>query len=435
MSTFKGFDRWLPFLYIPPNHMKIPGVRGMNDLLPAAIGRWQEMERVAREVFALYGYREVRTPAVEHAALFARGVGEATDIVKKEMYVFEDKGEEMLALRPEGTAGTVRAYVEHGCHVEGLQKWFYMGPMFRRERPQKGRYRQFHQIGCECFGVAEPGIDVEQIAMLDDYLGRLGVRAVLKLNTVGDGQCRPAYLADLEAWLRERKGKLCADCNERIERNPLRVLDCKVESCQPVLAEAPRLLDRLCGPCRAHFDAVRAGLESLGVAYQVDSRLVRGLDYYVRTAYEFSSDAIGSQSAVAGGGRYDGLVETLGGPPTPGIGFALGQERLALVLEASGRKPPEDRPVVFFVAADEIGAREAPLRAAALRKAGVASDLDPRAGKLARQFKQAERVRARYAVVLGGDEVASGQAKLKDIDTREETPIALSELVTRFAKR
>jgi histidyl-tRNA synthetase len=415
--------------------MKIPGVRGMNDLLPAAIGRWQEMERVAREVFALYGYREVRTPAVEHAALFARGVGEATDIVKKEMYVFEDKGEEMLALRPEGTAGTVRAYVEHGCHVEGLQKWFYMGPMFRRERPQKGRYRQFHQIGCECFGVAEPGIDVEQIAMLDDYLGRLGVRAVLKLNTVGDGQCRPAYLADLEAWLRERKDKLCADCNERIERNPLRVLDCKVASCQPVLAEAPRLLDRLCGPCRAHFDAVRAGLESLGVAYQVDARLVRGLDYYVRTAYEFSSDAIGSQSAVAGGGRYDGLVETLGGPPTPGIGFALGQERLALVLEASGRKPPEDRPVVFFVAADEIGAREAPLRAAALRKAGVASELDPRAGKLARQFKQAERVRARYAVVLGGDEVASGQAKLKDIDTREETPIALSELVTRFAKR
>jgi histidyl-tRNA synthetase len=415
--------------------MKIPGVRGMNDLLPAAIGRWQEMERVAREVFALYGYREVRTPAVEHAALFARGVGEATDIVKKEMYVFEDKGEEMLALRPEGTAGTVRAYVEHGCHVEGLQKWFYMGPMFRRERPQKGRYRQFHQIGCECFGVAEPGIDVEQIAMLDDYLGRLGVRAALKLNTVGDGQCRPAYLADLEAWLRERKDKLCADCNERIERNPLRVLDCKVASCQPVLAEAPRLLDRLCGPCRAHFDAVRAGLESLGVAYQVDARLVRGLDYYVRTAYEFSSDAIGSQSAVAGGGRYDGLVETLGGPPTPGIGFALGQERLALVLEASGRKPPEDRPVVFFVAADEIGAREAPLRAAALRKAGVASELDPRAGKLARQFKQAERVRARYAVVLGGDEVASGQAKLKDIDTREETPIALSELVTRFAKR
>ncbi|GEJ57189.1 histidine--tRNA ligase [Anaeromyxobacter diazotrophicus] len=415
--------------------MKISGVKGMNDLLPGVVGRWQEMERVAREVFALYGYREVRTPAVEPAALFARGVGEATDIVKKEMYVFEDKGEERLALRPEATAGLVRAYIEHGCHVDGVQKWFLMGPMFRRERPQKGRYRQFHQIDCECFGVAEPGIDVEQIAMLHDYLGRLGVKAELKLNTVGDGQCRPAYLADLKAWLTERKGQLCADCNERIERNPLRVLDCKVESCQPVLAQAPRLLDRLCDGCRDHFAAVRSGLDALGVEYRLDPRLVRGLDYYVRTAYEFSSDALGSQSAVAGGGRYDGLVETLGGQPTPGIGYALGQERLALILEAIGRPIPEARPQVFFVAADEAGAREAPVWAARLRKAGVPCELDPRGGKLARQFKQAERVRARYAVVLGGNEVASGQAKLKDLDTREETPVALAELASRLASR
>jgi histidyl-tRNA synthetase len=415
--------------------MKISGVKGMNDLLPAAIGRWQEMERVAREVFALYGYREVRTPAVEPAALFARGVGEATDIVKKEMYVFEDKGEEMLALRPEGTAGTVRAYIEHGCHVEGVQKWFYIGPMFRRERPQKGRYRQFHQIGCECFGIAEPGIDVEQIAMLDDFLARLGVRAELKLNSVGDEQCRPAYLADLQAWLTARKDRLCADCNERIARNPLRVLDCKVESCQPVLAEAPRLLDRLCDGCRTHFDAVRAGLDALGVAYRIDSRLVRGLDYYVRTAYEFSSDAIGSQSAVAGGGRYDGLVETLGGQPTPGIGFALGQERLALVLDAVGRPAPEERPAVFFVSADGAGARAATVWAAKLRKAGIACDLDARGGKVARQFKQAERVRARYAVVLGGNEVASGQAKLKNLESREEMPVALDALVERLGAK
>ncbi len=415
--------------------MKIPGVKGMNDILPSGIGRWQEMERVAREVFALYGYREVRTPAVEHATLYARGVGETTDIVQKEMYVFEDKGEERLALRPEATAGLVRAYVEHGCHVEGVQKWFCMGPMFRRERPQKGRYRQFHQIDCECFGVSEPGIDVEQIAMLDDYLARLGVRARLKLNTVGDPSCRPAYLADLKAWLVERKDRLCGDCNERIERNPLRVLDCKVESCQPVLAGAPRLLDRLCDPCRAHFDAVKSGLDALGVAYQVDARLVRGLDYYVRTAYEFTSDALGAQSAVAGGGRYDGLVERLGGQPTPAIGFALGQERLALVLEAVGRPVPEERPAVFFVAADEAGAREALVLAAALRKAGVACELDPRGGKLARQFKQAERVRARYALVLGGNEVSSGNAKLKELDTREETPVTLAGLVERLRAR
>jgi histidyl-tRNA synthetase len=411
---------------------KIVGVKGMNDLLPAQVARWQEMERVAREVFHLYGYREVRTPAVEHAALFARGVGETTDIVQKEMYAFEDKGEELLCLRPEGTAGAVRAYVEHGCHVEGLQKWFYMGPMFRRERPQKGRYRQFHQIGCECFGAAEPAIDVEQIAMLDDYLARLGVRADLKLNSVGDAACRPAYLEELREWLRTRAGALCADCRDRTERNALRVLDCKNPACQPVLAEAPRLLDRLCAGCSAHLAAVRAGLDALGVAYELDPRLVRGLDYYVRTAFEFSSTALGAQSAVAGGGRYDGLVETLGGPPTPGIGYALGQERLALVLEALGRAHPEPRPEVFFVTADEAGAREALRRAALLRKAGIACELDPRGGKLARQFKHAERVRARYAVVLGGNEVASGQAKLKDLETRAETPVALDDLVARL---
>ncbi len=412
--------------------MKIAGVKGMNDLLPGAVGRWQEMERVAREVFALYGYHEIRTPAVEQAALFSRGVGEATDIVKKEMYVFEDKGEERLALRPEGTAGAVRAYIEHGCHVEGVQKWFYLGPMFRRERPQKGRYRQFHQIGCECLGVAEPGIDVEQIAMLDDYLARLGVHAELRLNSVGDASCRPAYLADLRRWLSDRKDRLCADCNERIDRNPLRVLDCKVESCQPVLAGAPRLLDRLCEACRVHLDAVRAGLDALGIAHRIDARLVRGLDYYVRTAYEFSSDAIGAQSAVAGGGRYDGLVETLGGPATPGIGFALGQERLALVLDAAGRPAPQTRPALFLVSADAEGARAALVWAGRLRRAGIACELDPRGGKLGRQFKQAERVRARHAVVLGGDEVASGRAKLKDLDSRQETPIALDELVARL---
>ena len=215
-----------------------------------------------------------------------------------------------------------------------------MGAMFRRERPQKGRYRQFHQIGVEAFGIAEPAIDAEQIAMVEDWLSRLGVTAALQLNSVGDPQCRPAYLADLRACLTDRAGELCGDCRERTEKNPLRVLDCKVPTCQPVLRAAPRLLDQLCEPCRDHFDAVRAGLDALGVAYTVEPRLVRGLDYYVRTAYEFTSDALGAQSAVAGGGRYDGLVETLGGPPTPGVGFALGVERLALILEALGRPIP-----------------------------------------------------------------------------------------------
>ncbi len=415
--------------------MKIAGVKGMNDVLPADVSRWHEMEAVAREVFALYGYREVRTPAVEHAQLFARGVGEATDIVNKEMYVFEDKGEELLALRPEGTAGTVRAFIEHGAYVEGPQKWFYMGPMFRRERPQKGRYRQFHQIGCEAFGIAEPVIDAEQIALLADYFARLGVTATLKLNSVGDQSCRPAYLAELKQYLTANRGALCADCRDRIERNPLRVLDCKVESCQPVLEKAPRLVEKLCDGCRDHFAQVKAGLDALGVAYTLDTRLVRGLDYYVRTAYEFTSDALGSQSAVAGGGRYDRLVETLGGPPTPGIGFALGEERLALVLDALKRPVSETRPEVFVVSADEAGARAALIVAAGLRKAGVACDLDPRGGKIARQFKQAERVRARFALVLGGNELASGQAKLKDLDTREERPVALTDLASALVPR
>jgi len=413
--------------------MKTPGVKGMNDLLPAEMGRWQEMEQVARNLFGLYGYREVRTPIVEHAAVFARGVGADTDIVQKEMYAFEDKGEDLLCLRPEATAGLVRAFVEHGQHVEGPQKWFTMGPMFRREKPQKGRYRQFHQVDCEAFGIAEPAIDVEQIAMLADLFGRLGISAQLKLNSVGDAACRPAYLSDLEAWLRERKERLCGDCKDRIERNPLRVLDCKVEGCQPVLAEAPRLLDRLCPGCAAHHVAVTEGLTALGVPFTVDTRLVRGLDYYVRTAYEFTSDAIGAQSSVAGGGRYDGLVETLGGPPTPGIGFAFGQERLAMVMAAVGRPVPSRQPALFLISADEAGAREVLSRAAALRRAGIACDLDARGGKLARQFKQAERVGARYALVLGQNELSSGQAKLKDLQTREESPIALADLPARFA--
>jgi histidyl-tRNA synthetase len=407
---------------------KISGVKGMNDLLPGVVGRWQELEAVAREVFALYGYREVRTPMVEPAQLFSRGVGEQTDIVSKEMYVFQDKGEEVLALRPEGTAGTIRAFIEHGAFVDGPQKWFYMGPMFRRERPQKGRYRQFHQIGVEAFGIAEPAIDAEQIAMLADYLDRMGVKTTLRLNSVGDAQCRPAYLSDLRAYLVSHAGELCHDCRERTQKNPLRALDCKVPTCQPVLEKAPRLLERLCDGCRDHLAAVKSGLDALGVAYLIEPRLVRGLDYYIRTAYEFSSEDLGSQSAVAGGGRYDGLVETLGGPPTPGIGFGLGMDRLALILEALGRPVPVRRPAVFLVSADDAGAAAALRLSSELRKAGVACDLDGRGGKLARQFKQAERVGARFALVLGGQEVAAGKANLKDMATRAETPVRLSEL-------
>jgi histidyl-tRNA synthetase len=410
-------------------------VKGMNDILPPESARWEWFEAKVRALMQRYAYKNVRTPIVEPTALFVRGIGEATDIVEKEMYSFVDEmNGDQLSLRPEGTAPTVRAALEHNLLYQGPQRLWYGGPLFRHERPQKGRYRQFHQIGCEAFGIAEPFLDAEQIALLADYFARLGVGARLKLNTVGDAACRPAYLAELKAYLAGRKGELCADCNDRIERNPLRVLDCKVESCQPVLDAAPRLLDRLCDGCRAHFDQVKAALDALGVRYEVDGRLVRGLDYYVRTAYEFTSDALGSQSAVAGGGRYDRLVETLGGPPTPGIGFALGEERLAMILEKAGKVPPAQGPEVFFVTADAEGALEALRRAAELRREGIACDLDPRGGKMKAQFKQAERVGARYALVLGGNEVRTGQAKLKDVRTREETAVALAELPTRLRR-
>ena len=413
--------------------MKITGVKGMNDILPAEVGRWQEMERVAREVFALYGYREVRTPAVEHWQLFARGVGEATDIVNKEMYVFEDKGEELLALRPEATAGTVRAFIEHGAYVEGPQKWFYMGPMFRRERPQKGRYRQFHQIGCEAFGIAEPFIDAEQIALVQDYFARLGVAAKLKLNTVGDAACRPAYLAELKEYLSGRKAELCADCNDRIERNPLRVLDCKVESCQPALDRAPRLLDRLCEPCRVHFDQVKGALDALGVRYDIDGRLVRGLDYYVRTAYEFTSDALGAQSAVAGGGRYNGLSRELGGPELPAIGFAIGEDRLLEVLPADLGGDQEHK--IFLAALGAAAQERAFSLLRELRSRGIPAELDFKGRSLKAQMSLADRLGAAYAVILGDRELLTGQAQVRRLATGEQEQVALENLATELATR
>ena len=415
--------------------MKINGVKGMNDILPAAVGRWQEIERVAREVFALHGYREVRTPVVEPYALYARGVGEATDIVNKEMYVFEDKGEEKLALRPEGTAGTVRAYIEHGAHVEGPQKWFYVGPMFRRERPQKGRYRQFHQIGVEAFGIAEPAIDVEQIAMLADLFRQArrragGAREQRRRRRLPPRLPRGA--AHLAARARRARSAPTAGSGPSGIHCGCSTARCPPASrCWPTAPAPPRAaLRRAAGPTSTPSGR---GSTTWASTYQVNPRLVRGLDYYVRTAYEFTSDALGSQSAVAGGGRYDGLVETLGGPPTPGIGFGMGEERLALILEAAGRpgaRDPSRGLLRLCRRGRAAGGAAAGRRAAPRRRAPATST--PAGGKLARQFKQAERVGARYAVVIGGNEASSGQAKLKDMATREEVPVALAELAARF---
>jgi len=427
--------------------MKINSVKGMNDVLPTAEGEqaafnsriWERAEKVFRDVFRRYAFDEVRTPLVEEAQLFARSVGEATDIVGKEMYTFEDRsGKKLLALRPEGTAGAARAYIEHGLPMrDPVQRWWYFGSMFRHERQQKHRYRQFYQVGAEAYGVAAPEADAEILALCRDILEGLGLAGIeLRLNTLGDEKCRPAYLELLTAFLRERREQLCAECRDRLERNPLRVLDCKNEGCKAVVADAPASYDHLCDACADHFARVRAAVDRLGIEYALDKNLVRGLDYYTRTSFEYLASALGGgqQTAVCGGGRYDGLVKQLGGADTPAIGFAMGVERLcALIAQAEGI--PAAAPGLFIAFGDDAGRDEALLLATAARKAGVPTEVDFRGGKLSRQLGRADKRGARFAVVLGGDEVASRRARLKDMRDGSEEEVALDELAALVARR
>jgi len=308
-------------------------IRGIHDGLPEEVRRWRHIEETARRTFARHVFSEVRLPILEPTAMFVRSIGSDTDIVAKEMYRFEDRGGDDICLRPEGTAGSVRAYLQAGLTRSGAQRWFYMGPMFRRERPQKGRLRQFQQIGAEWFGVTGPIEDVEILAMAQAFLDELGIpELAMEINSLGCPACRPAYRDKLVAYLEARRDKLCETCNTRIDSNPMRVLDCKVESCQAELGEAPEMASHLCGDCQTHFDGLKTGLDSLGISYLVNPRIVRGLDYYNRTAFEIVTGKLGAQGTVLAGGRYDGLVEELGGPATPAIGFAMGLERLAMLL-------------------------------------------------------------------------------------------------------
>ena len=319
--------------------------KGTYDLLPDEAAERDAVVAAAARVFAAYGYRHVVTPEFEETGLFERGVGEATDIVRKEMYTFTDKGDRSLTLRPEGTAPICRAYVEHGMHKlpQPVKLWYYC-PMFRYEKPQAGRYREHYQIGAEAIGSADPAVDAEVIVMLAAIFAELGVEGVtLNMNSMGDPQCRPAYVEKLREYLRGREGELCGDCLERIDINPLRTFDCKVESCRAVLDEAPRISDHLCPECREHFDAVLALVRAAGLEPNLDFRLVRGLDYYTRTTFEFNSDRLGAQSGVGGGGRYDGLVEQIGGQPTPGVGWGSGLERIALAMREPLAVPALDR--------------------------------------------------------------------------------------------
>ncbi len=427
--------------------MKINSVKGMKDVLPVAEGEdvafnsrlWEKAEAVFRDVFRRYAFDEVRTPIVEEAPLFARAVGEATDIVGKEMYTFEDRaGKKLLALRPEGTAGAARAYIEHGLPMrDPVQRWWYFGPMFRHERQQKHRYRQFFQVGAEAYGVAHAEADAEVLALCRDILAGLGLTGIeLRLNSLGDEKCRPAYLELLSAYLREQRGDLCPECQDRMERNPLRVLDCKNEACKAVVRDAPASYEHLCGDCADHFARVRTAVDRLGITYHLDKNLVRGLDYYTRTSFEFLATALGAgqQTAVCGGGRYDGLVKQLGGADTPAIGFAMGVERLcALLAQAEG--VPTAAPALFIAFGDDAGRDEALALANGVRAKGLSAEVDFRGGKLARQLARADKRGARFAVVLGGNEVQSRRVKLKDMQGGGESEVSLDTLADEIAAR
>jgi histidyl-tRNA synthetase len=410
---------------------KLQSIRGIHDGLPDEVRRWRHVETAARKVFARHAFDEVRLPVLEPTELFVRSIGEATDIVSKEMYSFADQGGDHLCLRPEGTAGAVRAYLQAGLTRAGAQRWFYIGPMFRRERPQKGRLRQFQQIGVEWFGVSGPVEDVEMLAMAHAFLVEIGLEKLsVEINSLGCAVCRPAYREKLVAYLQARADRLCETCRERMTRNPMRVLDCKVESCQAELADAPEMVDHLCGDCASHFDGVKAGLDALSVPYRLNPRIVRGLDYYNRTAFEIVTDQLGAQGTVLAGGRYDGLVEELGGPATPAVGFAAGLERLALLLPES----PAAKPDVAVVALGDGVLHWSLELAGKLRGQGHVV-VHCGGGGAKRQFKVADREAARFTLVVGEDEMKAGQVTLKRMATGEQWTMPLAEATGMLARR
>ena len=415
---------------------KIAGVKGMNDLLAPDIAVWHALEAAARRTFERFGYEEARTPVLEDTALFVRSVGEGTDIVGKEMYTFEDKAGRSLSLRPEGTAPLVRAYIEHAvAQKEPLTRWWYLGPMFRYERMKAGRYRQFWQIGAEAYGAAGPVQEAELIDLAMQLFRSVGLQGIrLEINSLGDAETRPRYLDELRAFLRRRKGDLCAECQERIEKNPLRVFDCKNPGCQAVLKEAPAITDALGPEAKEHFGGLQKKLGALDIPFTVNPRMVRGLDYYSRTAFEFLSDdpVLGTASAVGGGGRYDRLVKELGGPDTPAVGWALGMDRLCLLMRAAGEVKAVS-PELFVAVAEDAVADAALAVVSRLRKAGHRVDFDPRGGSLKSQMKRADRSGATFALVLGTQELTSGTAELKPLGGGDPISVRLDALETALA--
>lgn len=416
----------------------IKAPRGTADALPEQSALWLRVEETVRRVCHSAGYGEIRTPIFEHTELFERGVGAATDIVEKEMYTFLDKAGRSITLRPEGTASVVRAYLEHKMKAR-LQpvKLYYIGPMFRYERPQSGRYRQHTQFGVEALGSSDPALDAEVIAILIEVYKSLGLAGfVVRLNTIGCPVCRPDYKSVLVKALSGRIEELCPDCRRRLERNPLRVLDCKNEACRLISRDLPPIFEHLCGECKDHFEGVAGYLRALGLAYELDSRIVRGLDYYTKTVFEVIHGGLGAQDALGGGGRYDCLAEELGGDPTPGVGFAAGIERAVKVLEAGGFRADATNGIHVFVAAiGAPGKTEAFRTVQALRERGVPADLDYMGRSLKAQMKSADRLGAAKVVILGDEELQNKAATVKDMSTGEQSQVALERLVEVLANK
>jgi len=408
--------------------VSITGIKGMNDILPGDIETWQHLEEQARQVFAAFGYREIRVPVIEKTDLFCRSIGETTDIVEKEMYTFTDKGGTSMTLRPEGTAPVMRAFIEHKLHaLEPVSKLYYIGPMFRHERPQKGRYRQFHQIGAEVIGVDDPKIDAQVLAMLSHYFMATRIPDVaLQINSLGCPECRPAYREALIDFLERQLSSLCADCRRRYTSNPLRVLDCKVPGCKEVTVDAPAMLDNLCIGCETHFEQVKKHLEALEVDYTINPRMVRGLDYYTKTTFEMVTGSLGAQNAVAAGGRYDGLISDLGGPELPGIGFAIGLERLALMLGEQSIEPP--RPELFIATLGEAATNAGFSMLTRLQRQGIPAEMEYTGKSLKAQLRRADKLKARRVLILGEDELQRGVAQLRYMDESRQEEVALGSL-------
>ncbi|WZL71526.1 histidine--tRNA ligase [Clostridiaceae bacterium 35-E11] len=412
--------------------------RGTKDVLPSEVYKWHYVEKLFRDTCETFGYKEIRTPVFEHTELFKRGVGETTDIVQKEMYSFEDNGGRDITLKPEGTAPVVRSFIEHKLYADAQPtKLYYITPCFRYERPQAGRLRAFHQFGIEVFGTTSPSVDAEVIGVAMAFYEKLGITNLeLRINSIGCPECRKKYNQILKAYLREKLPNLCSTCKDRYERNPMRIIDCKVESCKDQLIDVPLMLDYLCNECKEDFDSLKEHLSLMNINYQVDPGIVRGLDYYTKTAFEIVSNEIGAQGTVCGGGRYDGLIQQLGGPAIPGVGFGMGIERLLLTLDNNHIEVPKPKGLDIFIATiGERGKKEAVKLLHVLRLAEISADKDHMNRSLKAQFKYADKANALYTIVIGDDEIDKDIVLLKNMETGEQTEVILSEIVKELHNR